>query len=249
MSFSDEMKKIGDNISTSYDARIGTLEDIFKDTQSTLKNARSAVKNFHSDRMHMSQELRGDLDHFRKSLTEDTQRLVSETRRMMNGIRKQQDEMAVNLRDELDRFHHTLYKDTHAMLNEFRSSFGKMSEDLRKMLSSYYRIDIKKNVHDTLAKFHSQMNAFANEFRQAHNAWIGFSRSLNAKRGMKQTPKKIMSKSERICNIMQAHPKGMTSGMIAKEMGCSPQSIRASLMNLKKQGKISKRQTKYFCKG
>lgn len=223
----DDMKKMGENFSASYDARIGTLEDIYKDTQSTLKNARGMVKDFHGERMHMSEELRSDLEHFRKEL-------LDITRKMINEFAKQHREMATAQREDL---------------NEFRSSFEKMAQELHKMLTSYYKGEIQKPVQSMLNTFHNQMKALQNEFQKVHQAWLSVTRSMSAKRGMIQAPKKMMSKSDQICSILQEHPKGMTPGMIAKEMGCTSQSIRTPMMNLKKQGRISKRQNKYYFKG
>lgn len=122
MSFTDEIKKIGENISASYDARIGTLEDIFKDTQSTLKDARATVKNFHGERMHMSEELHSDLEHFRKDLMDMTSKLIS-------GFAKQHKEMAETLKGDLNKFHQEIYNETHKMLREYRNALEKISAD------------------------------------------------------------------------------------------------------------------------
>lgn len=199
--FADQMKKIGEDIAVSYDARIGGVGDIFKDTHSTLRN-------FHTEHQHMSEEQRKELEHFRNELTNDT-------RGMINGFRKQFGEMAKTMREELDRFHHTVYKETHQMLNTY----------------------------------HSQMNAIKNDFQKAHQAWLSISRSIQQRKGMHQIPKKMQNRQEQICSILQGHPKGMTMGQISKEMGCSSQSLASTFNNMKKEGRISKRQNKYYCKG
>lgn len=129
MSFTDEIKKIGENISASYDARIGTLEDISKDTQSTLKDARATVKNFHGERMHMSEELRSSLEHFRKDLQNETSKLMDETRKLMNVIAKQHQEMSETLRGDLNKFHQEMYSETHKMLKGYKDALGKISAD------------------------------------------------------------------------------------------------------------------------
>lgn len=215
MSFTDEMKKIGENISSCYDARVGTLEDIFKSTQSTLKDARSMVKNFHGNRMHMSEELHSDLEHFKKELTNETRKLMNDTKKMMNELSKQHQEMSAQLREDLDRFHHAMYRETHTMLNEFRSDFNKMADD----------------------------------FKKARQAWQSFSRSIRTKRGKEPAPRKTINKAEQLCSVLQGCPNGMTMGQIAKEMGCSSQSLHMPINNLKKLGRISKRQNKFYCKG
>lgn len=118
MSFSDEMKNIGEGISASYDARIGTLEDIFKDTQSTLKN-------FHTERMHMSEEQRRNLDHFRNEL-------ANETKRMLGSFAKQFQEMANAMRNELDKFHHAIYQETHNLLKTYHSHMNTLRSEFHK---------------------------------------------------------------------------------------------------------------------
>lgn len=125
MSFGDEMKNIGEGISASYDARIGTLEDIFKDTQSTLKNARSMVKDFHTEHQHMSEEQRKNLDHFKKELMNDTRSLI-------NDFRKQFNEMANAMRNELDRFHHTIYQETHNLLKTYHGQMNTVRNEFQK---------------------------------------------------------------------------------------------------------------------
>lgn len=142
LGFADEMKKVIENIGTSYNIRIGEVKDIIRGTQSELKD-------FHTNRMHMSEEQRKELAHFTKELRDATNEL-------MNGFSRARKEMAASLMGDLHKYHNSLSKDTQAMLNAFKNN----------------------------------MKALANEFHQAHNVWLNFSRSMmEAKRGMKQIPK------------------------------------------------------------
>lgn len=234
MNFTDEMKRLGEDIVNSYDIRVSSVGDIIKDTRSTLKN-------FHSERMHMSEEQRSELDHFKKEL-------MNMTKKMLSAFDKEHREMAAELRNDLSKFHRRIHNDTQKYLREFRTEFEKMAEEMRKMLSGYYKGEIQKPVHDMLSKYHNQMKVLAGEFQKGHEAWMSISRSMNAKKGIKPAQKKKMSKADQICSCLEGHPKGMIKSAIAKSMGCSPKSLTSPLSTLKKQGRIGKKQNKYFFK-
>ncbi len=198
LGFADEMKKLGENIADSCDARLHAVGAIIKNTHSTLKN-------FHLDRLHMSEEQKAELARFRKNLTDETKKLMADARNMIDAFAKEHKEMATALRADLNKFHHGMYRQTHQMLNEFRTNFESMSEELHNMLSGYYKGEIKKPVHDMLSAFHNDMKKLGDEFHQAHQAWMNFSHSMSAKRYVKHAPEEIESPSK-------STPKGRTGG-------------------------------------
>lgn len=219
MSFTDEMKKIGEDIASSYDIRVSTVGDIIKDSHSTLKN-------FHTEHKHMSEEQRSELEHFMGDLRKTT-------KSMLNGFDKEHKEMADELRMDLAK--------VPKMLNEFMNNFLKAANQFHNMLSSYYKEEIKQPTQKMLGDFRR-------DFDRAHEGWMGLSRAMSAKRGRKPVAMQKMNRSEQICSILESHPNGITQGMIAKEMGCSAQSIKPALQSLKNQRQISKKQNKFFPK-
>lgn len=228
MSIADDIKKVGEDIAGSYNMRVSTVGDIIADTHSTLKD-------FHRERMHMSEELRSELEHYRKEVADTT-------RKMLNEYDKEHEEMARELRMDLAK--------VPKMLNEFITNFLKAQNQFQNMLSSYYKNEIQKPVQSMLGTFHTEIKNLATESQKAHQAWVSFARLMSAKRGKQQAPKKMASMQEQICSILQNNPKGMRTGQIAKEMCCSSQSLRSFMQSMKKQGRISKRKNnKYFFKG
>lgn len=230
----NEMKKLGEDIASSYDIRVSAVGDIIKETKSTLRN-------FHTERRHMSEELHSELEHFCKELADMTGK-------MLNGFHKEHKEMASEMREGLSKFHHRIYADTHKFLKEFKTSFLKAQDQFHNMLSSYYKGEIQKPVKEMLGRYDREMRAMANDFSKAHEAWMSFARSMSAKKGIKKPPAKRMSKADMICAILEMHPKGMTKTAMAKEMHCSSKSLTPPLNSLKKKGRISKKQSKFFPK-
>ena len=115
----------------------------------------------------------------------------------LNNFHKNRVHMSEEQRAELANFRKSLSGETkkiinktHTMLNGFKSDFEKMAQDLHKMLSIYYKENIKKDVQDKLGSFNNEMKKLSAEFRQAHNAWMSSSRSIDAKRHIKQAPEK-----------------------------------------------------------
>jgi predicted DNA-binding protein YlxM (UPF0122 family) len=177
LGFADEIKKLGENIAASYDVRIGAVKDIFKNTHSTLKN-------FHTEHMHMSEEQKAALASFRKNL-------MDETRKMLDAFAKEHKGTTTALKEDLSKFHQKLQRETHTMINNFKTNFQEMAEELRKMLSGYYKGEIKKPVKDMLGVFHNEMQKLSNEFHQAHNTWMSFSRSMDAKKKIRHPTEAI----------------------------------------------------------
>lgn len=226
MSFADEMKKIGENIASSYDIRVSSVGDIIKDTHSTLKN-------FHTEHKHMSEEQRTELGHFVNELRKTT-------KSMLNEFDKEHKERTDELRMDLAK--------VPKMLHEFMNNFLKAANQFHNMLSSYYKDEIQKPVQNMLGSYHKQMNQIANEFHQGHEAWMSISRSMSAKKGRKTVAMERMNKAEQICSILKECPQGATPGMIAEKMGCTAQSLKTTLQSLKNQGRINKKQNKFFPK-
>jgi uncharacterized alpha-E superfamily protein len=115
----------------------------------------------------MSEEQKADLARFREELTNQTNKMLNDAKNLMKEIATSNNKQAAEL---------------HKFLKEFKDSFLKSQAQFHNMLSAYYKGEIKKPVHDMLAAFHNEMQKLGNEFHQAHNAWMSFSRSMDAKK-------------------------------------------------------------------
>lgn len=160
MGIADDMKRITEDIITSYDVRVKALDDLVADTQKTLER-------FASDRKKMSEEQLKALSAFVSDLTRSVGDLLGE-------LKNARVNMSAELRAKLEKEVKDLKNYTKNKLNEFSAEHADMSKELRESLSSYVN-EINKGVKKLL-------NEYSSDMKKAKAAWKGMSKTLKKAR-------------------------------------------------------------------
>ena len=116
MSIAEDMKKLTEDIVTSYDMRVKSIGTLVKDTHQMLKG-------FNSEHAEMAEKLSSDLAAFIAGLVKDTHQ-------MLKGFDSEHKEMSAKLSADLKKFVGGLVKETAVLVKKFQAEHKKMAEEL-----------------------------------------------------------------------------------------------------------------------
>ena len=216
MGIADEMKKLTENIITSYDVRVKALGDLVTDTRKTLKgfaqdrkemseeqaknladfvgdlskNVANMLKGFQKSHKEMSEDQAKSLSDFVKSLTKGVGSMLS-------GFQKDRGKMSEELKDNLAKAVKDIETYVKKRLKEFDEAHAEMSDALKKSLARYVG-DIVKSVKGLLGEYSSDM-------KKAKEAWTSMSSGLAKSRGAGVMPR--IEAGERVTTVKKAVAK------------------------------------------
>lgn len=141
MAISEDMKKIAENIASSYDVRVKALGELVSDTHRTLKG-------FANDR---------------KKLADFVNELTDEVGSMLSSFEKQRNEMSKELKDKLAKEISEIEHYVANKLKEFNNAHADMSEELRK--------DLAKYVEGIVSETRKLLREYGSDMAQARKVW------------------------------------------------------------------------------
>lgn len=133
LAFADDMKKLAENISASYNLRIGTIKDIKRDTNVLLKDTQGLMNKFHHNRQEMSEELRSELADFVKQLHGDVEKMMRETHVLLQTFKTDFEKMSHELHSMLSGYYKgEIKKPVHDMLGKYHNQMTALANDFHK---------------------------------------------------------------------------------------------------------------------
>lgn len=133
LAFADEMKKLAENITASYNVRIGSLKDISRDTHALLKDTQGMMNRFHHNRQEMSEDLRSELTDFVKQLHGDVAKMLRETHTLLQTFKNDFEKMSHELHSMLSGYYKgEIQKPVHDMLAKYHSQMNALGSDFHK---------------------------------------------------------------------------------------------------------------------
>lgn len=131
MPLAEDMKHIVENIVTSYDARIQSIESIFDTTHQLLEGFHGSFLDTRQEREKLNAELREslarngslrkkDFDNMMQGILSTQERREKEVRNLLNIYVNEHKEMAQALRESLDKFKDFLAKGETQRVREFQ---------------------------------------------------------------------------------------------------------------------------------
>ena len=162
MGIADDVKRLGEDIVASYDARVKAMGTIVKDTRNTLKG-------FHAEHKEMSAKQAKDLAGFVADLTKNVGS-------MLKGFSAEHKDTAAALKASLEKNTRDIETYVKNKLQEFSDAHAEMSDELKKDLAKYVA-DIVKGTRELLGAFHDEREQMA-----AH--WQAMAAVMARKRGV-----------------------------------------------------------------
>lgn len=254
MDRADEIKKVGEDIVASYDARA-------KAGGERVKNTHDMLKGFQTEHKEMADKLSADL-------TKGEEDRLKDFKEMMEGIQVEQKDRNKAVADLSEKF----AKDHEVMADELRKSLAKGEtkrlEDFKEMMEGIqkYVADVDKEVLDLL-------KAFKTEKEEAAANWQAFTATMAKKRGImpkvmaevkpkvgaEVKPKvmaekkvevtveeKIPSLEEKLLAVIREYPDGITLTEVSNELGVATIVLGRPVKKLIEKEMIRKEEKLYF---
>lgn len=151
MSLSEDMKNIVENIVSSYEARIQSIESIFNTTHQILEGFQKSFLDTKQEREKINAQLREnlarneslrrkDFDNMMKGIVSIQDEREKEVRNLLSSYLDEQKEITQALRDNLGKFKDSLAKGEARRIKEFqvliKEIFGKQEESRREVVSN-----------------------------------------------------------------------------------------------------------------
>lgn len=219
MAIAEDMKKIAEDIVSSYDVRVKAVGQIVADTHKMLKG-------FHTEHKEMSAALRAELAKGEQSRLKDFKAMMSEIEKfladvtknvsnMIKGFQKEHKEMTAELKAGLEQGETGRLKDFESMmadiqksikeietfvankLKEFDAAHADMSEELKK--------DLAKYVEGIVSETKKLLKEYSSEMAQAKKAWKGMSITMAKARKGGVMPR--IEAGEKVRTVKQATRK------------------------------------------
>jgi len=150
MGIADDVKRLGEDIVASYDARVKAMGTIVKDTRNTLKG-------FHAEHKEMSAKQAKDLAGFVADLTKNVGS-------MLKGFSAEHKDTAAALKASLEKNTRDIETYVKNKLQEFSDAHADMSAELKKDLAKYVS-DIVKGTRELLGAFHDEREQMADHWQ------------------------------------------------------------------------------------
>jgi uncharacterized protein YicC (UPF0701 family) len=198
MAIAEDMKKIAENIISSYDVRVKALGDLVSDTHNTLKG-------FAADRKKMGQQQAKDLADFVNGLSKNVQSLQKVAQNMVKEFQKSNKQMSKEQAKNLSDFVKNLAKDMDSMLSSFEKDRSQMSRELKNRLVKEIK-DVQIQVEKILNDADKLIGAYSSDMAKAKKAWKNMSANLAKARKGGVMPR--IEAGEDVTTVEQAISKG-----------------------------------------
>jgi len=215
MGIADSMKKITEDIITSYDVRVKALGDLVADTHKTLKG-------FTQERKKMSEEQA-------KNLTDFVEGLSKSVEDMLKRFQREHKDMSGTLSKSLSDFVNDLTKRVGNMMKNIQKAHEEMADNLKESLEKGEtdRLkDFKDMMGDITKGIKEIENYVANKLKEFHDTHADMSKELKKDldkyvAGIVSETKKLMKDYEGERKKMAANWQALTATM-AKKRGIMP---------------------------
>lgn len=253
MRMAEEMKKLGEDISSSYDVRVERISQLKKETEEVLKSSRDLLKNFQNSHKKMSLELRENLSKYKEGIE-------SEVKIMLKGFQNSLERMGGDLRKGLAKDEESRKAEVRKMMNDFKFSHSQMSKELKKNLTKYNQ-GIKSEVNRMLNNFHSTQDKVRADLKELSISWQKLVSTMQEKRSgvkplpevleKKEVPEKVEVKEEKtekeqVLMLINRYPEGIKLTEIGAEMGKDWRWYIAITKELIEENKIKKEENLYY---
>jgi hypothetical protein len=269
MGIPEEMKKVGEDISSSYDARVERIGQLKKETEEVLKSFQDSHKK-------MSLELRENLSKYKGDIE-------SEVKKMLKGFHTSLERMSSDLKKDLAKDEESRKAKVRKMMGDFEISHRQMSEELNEDLVKYnqgiksevsrmlnedlvkYNQGIKSEVSRMLSDFHSAQDKVRTDLKELSASWQGLVSTMQEKRssvkpvpevpekkiGKEEVPEKVEIKEEKtekeqVLMLINRYPEGIKLAEIGAEMGKDWRWYITITKELIEENKIRKEENLYY---
>lgn len=227
MAIAEDMKKIAENIISSYDVRVKALGDLVTDTHKTLegfaadrkKMGQQQAKDLAAFVNHLSKNVHGFLRDFQKNhqqmskeqaknLSDFVKNLANDIGSMLSSFEKDRSQMSKELKNKLAKETKEIETFAATKLKEFDAAHTDMSEELKKDLNNHV-MGIVKETRKFLRECSSDM-------AQARKAWKSMSTTVSKVRKAGFMMPNIEAK-EKVTTVEQAISRGKGKKKAAKK--------------------------------
>jgi CRP-like cAMP-binding protein len=236
--FSDEMKKMCEEMGTARSERAKEMEELHSEfshdrterkqgVNRLFKDVHVLIQHFHSDRGKMAEEMREILEKF-----------VADNQKGVRGLIKQYHTDRGKMAEQMRK-----------MLREFRASHKAMSGKQREELAKSYK-GTQHDVAQMRKGFQQAQKALQQEFKKAHQIYHEFAQKSQKSRQpssfSKPASSGASSQQGKIMAALKESPSGMTRKELSYAMGMQEEAIGRSLTRMQKGGMIHKKKNLYI---
>ncbi|MDD5496931.1 MAG: hypothetical protein PHP36_00660 [Atribacterota bacterium] len=235
MSMAEEMKKITEDISTSYEERVDRISQLKKETEETLKSSQDLLKTFQDSHQKMSWELRENLAKNKEDRSAEVHKLLGEAQRMMDDFKTSHQKMSEKLNEDLVNYNQGIKSEVSSMLTDFHKVQEEIKADLKEMSTSWRKLASSLQEKRSGAKPVSEVS----EVKVAKE-------EIPEEVEIKEEAKESEEEKEQVLNLINSHPEGIKLAEIGAEMGKDWRWYIAITKELIEENKIKKEDNLYY---
>ncbi|MEI6613429.1 MAG: hypothetical protein WCL37_00900 [Chrysiogenales bacterium] len=252
MGIANDVKNLGADIVTSYNARVKTMGTLVKETQNLARDTHIMLDGFNLERKEMSARQARDLDKFMADLTKNVGGMIK-------GFSAEHKAMAASLKASLKENTREIETYVKSKLREFSAAHAEMSAELKKDLAQYVA-NIVNGTGELLTKFYGER-----EILGTH--WQAMAAVMARKRGrmpISRARKKVFSEKElvekmekipgtvnmalsaRVLEFLSQHPEGALVSAMEGPLGASRIKLGLEAKKLLDNSRVRKENNLYF---